>query len=128
MLAHKGVRDAGNDKIPCHGIGWKSCIIHRVCRSTMQAETQSCQKGVEYATHLRAGIADARGKLAKGFGWELSAKHSMKHIWLTDCESVHSYINNPVAAGTEDKRQETDLEALRQFIWDDDDEQPMDER
>ena len=93
----------------------------------MQAETQACQKGVENTTHLRAAIADMRGKLAKGFGWELSAKRCMRHLWLTDCESLHSYINNSVAAGCEDKRQETDLEALRQFIWDDDDKQPLDE-
>ena len=127
VLAHQNATENGNDKTPCHVISWKSGIIHRVCRSTMQAETQACQKGVENTTHLRAAIADTRNKLAKGFDWEISAKRAMKHIWLTDCESLHSYINNPVAAGCEDKRQETDLEALRQFVWDDDDEQPLDE-
>ena len=36
---------------------------------------------------------------------------------MTDCQSLHDYVNNPVAAGTEDKRLEIDLEGLREYIW-----------
>ena len=36
---------------------------------------------------------------------------------MTDCQSLHDYINNPVPAGTEDKRLEIDLEGLREYIW-----------
>ena len=44
------------------------------------------------------------------------AKH-MKHCWMTDCQSLHDYFNNPSAAGTEDKRLEIDLEGLREYLW-----------
>ena len=43
----------------------------------------------------------------------------MKHIWLTDCESLHSYLVNPVAALVEDNRLESDLLDLRQILWED---------
>ena len=36
---------------------------------------------------------------------------------MTDCESLHSYVTNPSAAGCEDKRLEIDLEGLREYIW-----------
>ena len=36
---------------------------------------------------------------------------------MTDCQSLHDYLNNPSAAGTEDKRLEIDLEGLREYLW-----------
>ena len=36
---------------------------------------------------------------------------------MTDCQSLHDYLNNPSAAGTEDKRLEIDLEGLREYVW-----------
>ena len=42
-------------------IGWKSGMIKRVCRSTMQAETQSLVLGVEEGIRIRAAVADMRG-------------------------------------------------------------------
>ena len=42
---------------------------------------------------------------------------ALKQVWFTDCESLESYLKNPVAAGTEDKRLEIDLEALREYLW-----------
>ena len=36
---------------------------------------------------------------------------------MTDCESLHSYVTNPSAAGCEDKRLEIDLEGLREYLW-----------
>ena len=36
---------------------------------------------------------------------------------MTDCESLHSYVNNPSRAGCEDKRLEIDLDGLREYIW-----------
>ena len=37
---------------------------------------------------------------------------------MTDCKSFAEYVNNPVAAGREDKRLEIDLELFRQDLWD----------
>ena len=41
----------------------------------------------------------------------------MRHLWLTDCESLYSYLTNPVNSGTEDKRLEIDLQSLRDSLW-----------
>ena len=38
-------------------------------------------------------------------------------MWYTDCQSLHDYLVNPVAAGSEDKRLEIDLDALRENLW-----------
>ena len=44
-----------------------------------------------------------------------------------DCESLHSYLVNPVAAGNEDSRLELDLEDLRQCLWEDQGGNPRDQ-
>ena len=45
---------------------------------------------------------------------------------MTDCQSLHDYITNPVAAGSEDKRLEIDLESLREGLWEVPDGRPKD--
>ena len=84
----------------------------------MQAETQSMTHGTEESTKIRAAIASARGLQDKKH-WEASSAASMKHLWLTDCDSLHSHLINPVSVSVEDKRLETELEALRQDLWED---------
>ena len=49
--------------------------------------------------------------------WEENSAATMKHLWMAACESPHSYLTNPAAAGTEDKRLEIDLEGLREYLW-----------
>lgn len=58
--------------------------------------------------------------------WENDARKHVKHRWLTDCRSLSDYINNPIAAGCEDKRLEIDLEQFRQGIWEYPDGTPKD--
>ena len=100
-----------------HAIGWKSAIIKRQCRSTFRAETMAMTYGTEAGTHLRAAIARMRG-LFDGHGdWESNCSKVMRHMWYTDCQSLYDYLVNPVAAGTEDKRLEIDLDALRENLW-----------
>ena len=36
---------------------------------------------------------------------------------MTDCETLHSCLTNPSAAGCEDKRLEIDLEGVREYLW-----------
>ena len=86
-----------------HPLGWKSTMLKRTCRSTMQAETQSMTHGTEEGTKIRAAIASARGLQDKKH-WEASSAASMKHLWLTDCDSLHSHLINPVSVSVEDKR------------------------
>ena len=84
----------------------------------MAAETQSSLGGVAQGMKLRAVIADMKGKLDR-FDWERASRDTIRHLWLTDCESLHSYLINPVASGNEDSRLELDLEDLRQILWED---------
>ena len=110
-----------------HMISWKSQLIGRMCRSTMQAETQAQVRGVENSIYIRAAIADMRGQQDKGSAWENSCKRTMQHLWLTDCESLHSQLVNPVMTSNEDKRLEINIEAQRQHLWEDDNGEPIDE-
>ncbi len=50
--------DIGN----AHIIGWKSTMIKRVCRSTMQAKTMAKVSGTAEGIRTRAAIADMRGR------------------------------------------------------------------
>jgi len=115
---------SGN-KADAYVLSWKSNMIKRVCRSTMAAETQSLLAGVAAGMKMRAVIADAMGRL-EPFAWQASSAPVMKHVWMTDCESLNSYITNPVAAGNEDSRLELDLEDLRQILWEDHNGYPID--
>ena len=73
---------------------------------------------MEAGVAVRALITELQGKRARhDLEWEENCASTIKHLWMTDCESLHSYINNPSAAGTEDKRLEIDLQGLREYIW-----------
>jgi hypothetical protein len=109
-----------------HIIGWSSKMIKRVCRSTMQAETHGMVRGTETGFRLRAAIADMRG-MQDPKAWEASCAACMQHVAPTDCQSLESHLNNPVSTGVEDKRLETDLESLRQDLWEHDDGETRDE-
>ena len=61
-------------------------------------------------------ITDLKGKFTKD-NWEAVCAKEMKNIWMTDCRSLHDYLVNPVAQGSEDKRLEIDLENLRENLW-----------
>ena len=101
-----------------HLIGHKSRLITRTCRSTMCAEAQAMSNRVGEGFKVRTGIAEMRGMRDDARRAE-SCANFMKHVWLTDCESLNSYLNNPVAAPVEDKRLEIDLQELRQLLWED---------
>ena len=73
--------------------------------------------GTEAGTHLRAAIGRMRGFFEVGGDWESKCSKVMKHMWFTDCQSLYDYLANPVATGTEDKRLEIDLDALRENLW-----------
>ena len=75
---------------------------------------------VSEGERLRAAIADL-------YSPTRTIEQSKRHLWLTDCESLFSYLTNPVAAGTEDKRLEIDLEDLRQTLWEDPSGRPKDD-
>ena len=114
------------DKANAYVLSWKSTMIKRMCRSTMAAETQSQLAGVAQGMKLRSVLTDMMGGMTP-FSWWETSKSTIRHLWLTDCESLHSYLVNPVAAGNEDARLELDLEDLRQILWEDVKGNPIDQ-
>ena len=101
-------------------ISSKSSLIHRVRTSTMGAETHGQMKATATGDYIRATLAEISGKTL-GRKWEAVARQQCQHLWLSDCKSFVDYVNAPIAAGTEDKRLEIDLEQVRQFLWEYDD-------
>ena len=75
---------------------------------------------------LRSVLTDMTQTM-EPFKWFEQSKNTIKHLWLTDCESLHSYLINPIAAGNEDSRVELDLEDLRQMLWEDVHGNPLDQ-
>ena len=99
-----------------HPLGWSSTHIHRICRSTLMAETFALNKAIEAGTRLRAAIVDMKGLLDIR-NWEESAALAMGHCWMTDCESLYEHLMSQRLNTIENKRLAIDLKALRQFIW-----------
>ena len=74
------------------------------------------QAGVEEGCRLRASLAEMQGKLRRD-DWESSASQAVRHLWLTDCKSLHDHLVAPVIGTVSDKRLSIDLYSLRQDIW-----------
>ena len=111
ILADPGMWD--NEKGYGYYVTSKSGLIHRVCQSTIRAETHGQIKSSGVGWVVRAVLTQISGyRLSKN--WENDSRKHFLHRWMTDCRSVCDYINNPIAAGCEDKRLEIDLEQLRQ--------------
>ena len=73
---------------------------------------------MEAGVALRALIAEVLGlKERHDTSWEDNCATVKRHLWMTDCQSLHDYLVNPAAAGCEDKRLEIDLEGLREYLW-----------
>ena len=81
--------------------------------------------GVEFGSFLRATITEIDRGITLS-RWESDAAHAIKHLWLTDCNSLYTYLNNPSTNGSEDKRLEIDLESLREPLWTYSDGRPKD--
>ena len=52
---------------------------------------------------------------------------SMKHVWLSDCNSLVSHLHNACDARLENTRLSIDISALRQRLWLDPDGEPYEE-
>ena len=98
-----------------HPIGFGSTIIKRACRSTLQAEAYALQAGVEEGDRIRAAIADCKGVLDMK-RWEATSAASMPQIWITDCASVETHLNNLTNSQLSDKRLGIEMAALRQSL------------
>ena len=73
---------------------------------------------MEAGVAIRALLTEMRGRRKRhDVNWEETCAQEMRHLWLAYCQSLHDYVNNPAAAGCEDKRFDIDLEGLREYIY-----------
>ena len=66
---------------------------------------------------LRAIIADCRGKLPDLRNWHEVSSKEMRHLWLSDCESLVSHLKNPTNQRMENVRLSIDIQGLKQLLW-----------
>ena len=70
----------------------------------------------EASDSIRATISSLRGGFRRK-DWEYVVAKQIPSVWITDCQSLHDYLVNPVRAGCEDKRLEIDSDGLREMLW-----------
>ena len=51
----------------------------------------------------------------------------MRHVWLSDCESLVSHLKNPKNERLENVRLSIDIQGLKQMLWEKSDGTPLDE-
>ncbi|CAE7536321.1 RE2 [Symbiodinium microadriaticum] len=112
-LGSRKILETGKGTI--HIIEYHSCVLKRVCRSTLQAETQSLIAGYEEGEHLRALMWGMNNDFSdKGL---IGAMDHMTLAMLTDCRSLEQHLRQPGLSTVADKRLAIDLSSMRQLIW-----------
>ena len=103
---------------PINILEWKSTVVRRVCRSTLQAESLSMLSGYEDAEHLRQVIHGLyHTHHARETGWRVAAMDSMNVIKLTDCRSLSEHLLQAGLGEVGDKRLAIDISGMRQMVW-----------
>ena len=103
---------------PIHILEWKSSVIRRVCRSTLQAESLSMLAGYEDGEHLRMILDGLHHGHDQGDpNWRMRAQDSTDLIKLTDCRSLSDHLTQQGLGEVNDKRLAIDLCGMRQMIW-----------
>jgi hypothetical protein len=83
--------------------------------------------GTEMGDRLRAIISDCRGHLKDMREWQQISSQQMRHLWLTDCESLVGHLKNPKNEKLENVRLSIDLQGLKQMLWEKADGTNLDE-
>ena len=73
--------------------------------------------GTEMGDRLRAIICACRGFLHDVRDWQSVGSEKMRHLWLSDCESLVSHLKNPKNERLENVRLSIDLQGLKQMLW-----------
>ena len=76
---------------------------------------------------MRAIIADLKGEVDDVRHWLDAANKTMRHLWLSDCESLVSHLKNPKSERLENVRLSIDLQSLKQLLWERSDGTILDE-
>ena len=74
-------------------------------------------EGTEMGDRLRAIIADLKGELPDMRNWQEVSSKVMRHLWLSDCESLVSHLKNPKNERLENSRLSIDIQGLKQLLW-----------
>ena len=105
-----GTQTSGMAPRAVHVIGYKSGINKRSCRNTTRVATRGMLYATEASDNLRAVISSLRGLFERGRHLAYGVAQQLPNLGLTDCQSLHDYLVNPVSSGCEDKRLEIDLD------------------
>ena len=76
---------------------------------------------------LRAMICDCKGYITDMREWLRTCSEKMRHLWLTDCESLVSHLRNPKNERMENVRLSIDIQGLKQLLWEKADGTNLDE-
>jgi hypothetical protein len=106
-----------NSEAGCHVWAWRSLTDKRVCRATLQGEAHGMLSGTEMGDRLRAIMADCKGLLPDVREWQKVSSQTMRHLWLSDCESLVSHLKNPKNERMENVRLSIDIQGLKQMLW-----------
>ena len=101
-----------------HLISWKSQVIRRVCRSTLQAESLSMLAGYEEAEHLRMvlhGLRCEHDPMTND--WKTASKDEIILHKVTDCRSLQEHLTQVSGGEVHDKRLAIDICGMRQMVW-----------
>ena len=115
------------ERAGCHIWAWRSLTDKRACRATLQGEAHGMLSGTEMGDRLRAIIADCKGLLPDIREWESVSSATMRHLWLSDCESLVSHLKNPKNERLENVRLSIDIQGLKQLLWEQADGTNLDE-
>ena len=116
-----------NEEAGCHIWCWRSLTDKRVCRATLQGEAHGMLSGTEMGDRLRAIICDCKGYLDDIRDWQSISSKTMRHLWLSDCESLVSHLKNPKNERMENVRLSIDIQGLKQMLWEKSDGTNLDE-
>ena len=83
--------------------------------------------GTEMGDRLRAIVCDCKGRLDDIRDWQKIGSQTIRHLWLTDCESLVSQLKNPKNERMENVRLCIDIQGLKQMLWEKADGTNLDE-
>ena len=83
--------------------------------------------GTEMGDRLRAIIADCHGQMTDVRNWQEDNAKFMRHIWMSDCESLVSHLKNPKNERIGNVRLSIDIQGLKTMLWEKVDGTPLDD-
>ena len=82
---------------------WRSTVIRRVCRSSLQAESLPLLLGTNEADFYGLHFAQWQGKMDATI-WVVKAQDFTAVMWARDCFSLLVHLLNPAAGSVTDTR------------------------